>query len=95
MGYMILGISKDSMKSHIKFAQKLNLNFQLLSDPEKKVHEMFDVLKEKNMFGKIVIGTERSTFIIDENGILIKEYRKVKAKGHAKQILEYIKELSI
>lgn len=93
MGIVVLGISKDKMPSHIKFSQKLNLNFELLSDPDKEIHAMFGVIKEKKMYGKISMGTERSTFIIDENQVLIKEYRNVKAKGHAEQVLEEVKEL--
>lgn len=89
----IIGISKDSMKSHFKFLEKWELNFHLLSDPDKKIHEMFDVIKEKKLYGKVSMGTERSTFIIDENQILIKEYRKVKAKGHAETVLMDVKEL--
>lgn len=81
------------MKSHFKFLEKWELNFHLLSDPDKKIHEMFDVIKEKKLYGKVSMGTERSTFIIDENQILIKEYRKVKAKGHAETVLMDVKEL--
>jgi peroxiredoxin Q/BCP len=91
---VILGISKDSMTSHFKFAQKLDLNFHLLSDPDKKVHEAFGVIKEKKLYGKISLGTERSTFVMDENRVLIKEYRKVKAKGHAQEVLKDLRELS-
>jgi peroxiredoxin Q/BCP len=80
------------MKSHIKFSEKFELNFHLLSDPEKSVHEMFGVIKEKKLYGKLSMGTERSTFIIDEQGILINEYRKVKAKGHAEEVLADMKE---
>ncbi|ACR79946.1 thioredoxin-dependent thiol peroxidase [Kosmotoga olearia] len=88
---IVLGVSKDSVKSHMNFAKKLNLNFHLLSDPEAKVHKIFDVLKPKKRFGKEYIGTERSTFVIDKDGILIKEYRKVKVKGHVQEVLEFIK----
>ncbi|AOR24642.1 thioredoxin-dependent thiol peroxidase [Clostridium taeniosporum] len=79
---VIIGISKDNINSHNKFINKFNLPFILLSDEEKIVCELYDVIKEKNMFGKKVLGIERSTFLIDENGILIKEFRKVKVKGH-------------
>lgn len=85
---IILGISKDSLSSHIKFVTKYDLPFILLSDEEKTVCNMFDVIKEKNMYGKKLLGIERSTFLIDENGILIKEFRKVKVKGHVDSIIE-------
>ncbi len=85
---IILGISKDSLASHVKFITKFDLPFILLSDEEKTVCNLFDVIKEKNMYGKKVLGIERSTFLIDENGILIKEYRKVKVKGHVDSIIE-------
>ncbi|MBU3104457.1 peroxiredoxin [Clostridium gasigenes] len=85
---IILGISKDTLASHVKFITKFDLPFILLSDEEKTVCNLFDVLKEKNMYGKKVLGIERSTFLIDENGILIKEYRKVKVKGHVDSIIE-------
>lgn len=86
--FIVLGISKDNLKSHNKFIEKFNLPFILLSDEEKIVCTMYDVIKEKNMYGKKVFGIERSTFIIDEEGILIKEFRKVNAKKHIDLILE-------
>lgn len=86
--FIVLGISKDNLKSHDKFIEKFNLPFILLSDEEKIVCELYDVIKEKNMYGKKVLGIERSTFIIDENGILIKEFRKVNAKKHMELLLE-------
>lgn len=85
---VVLGISKDSLASHTKFITKFDLPFILLSDEEKTVCSLFDVIKEKNMYGKKVMGIERSTFLIDENGILIKEYRKVRVKGHVDSIIE-------
>ena len=88
---IILGISKDNLNSHNKFIEKFNLHFVLLSDEEQVVCKLYDVIKEKNMFGKKVMGIERSTFLIDENGLLIKEYRKVKVKGHVEAIIEEIK----
>ena len=90
----ILGISKDSTKSHLNFATKLDLNFHLLSDSDQIIHKMYDVIKLKKMYGKEYLGTERSTFIIDEKGILIKEYRKVKVKGHIKEVYDFIKDIS-
>lgn len=85
---IILGISKDSLASHNKFITKFDLPFILLSDEEKIVCNDFDVIKEKNMYGKKVLGIERSTFLIDENGILVKEYRKVKVKGHVDLVIQ-------
>ena len=80
------------MKSHKKFSEKLELPYKLLSDEDKEVHKLYEVLKKKNMFGKEVIGTERSTFIIDKDGILIKEFRKVKVKGHVEEVLKNLME---
>ena len=84
---IIIGISRDSLKSHTKFIEKFNLPFILLSDEKEEVCNLFNVIKEKNMYGKKVMGIERSTFIIDENGVLVKEYRKVKVKEHINTIL--------
>jgi len=88
---VVLGISKDNLNSHNKFIEKFNLPFVLLSDEDKVVCELYDVIKEKNMYGRKTLGIERSTFIIDENGILIKEFRKVKVKGHIEEVLEALK----
>lgn len=87
---IVIGISKDSIKSHDKFITKFNLPFLLLSDEEKIVCDLYDVIKEKNMYGKKVLGIERSTFIINEEGILTHEFRKVKVKGHVEEILSII-----
>lgn len=89
---IVLGISKDSVKSHCKFIDKHQLNFLLLADEEKEVCALYDVLKEKNMYGKKTIGIERSTFIINKEGYIVNEYRKVKVAGHVDAILQYIKE---
>lgn len=88
---VVLGISKDNLNSHNKFIEKFNLPFVLLSDEEKVVCELYDVIKEKNMYGRKTLGIERSTFIIDDNGNLIKEFRKVKVKGHIEEVLEALK----
>lgn len=85
---IIIGISRDSLKSHTKFIEKFNLSFILLSDEKEEVCNLFNVIKEKNMYGKKVFGIERSTFIINEEGILIKEYRKVKVKDHVSTVLK-------
>lgn len=89
---IVFGISKDSLKSHDKFIEKHELNYILLSDEEKVVCSLYDVLKEKNMYGKKTIGIERSTFIIDTKGCLVKEFRKVKVDGHVEEVLKYINE---
>lgn len=88
----IVGISKDTVKSHVNFINKHDLKVELLSDPERLLHAELKVIKEKNMFGKTALGTERSTFIFDKDVNLIKEFRKVKAKGHAKEVLDFMKE---
>lgn len=85
---IIIGISRDSLKSHTKFIEKFTLPFILLSDEKEEVCNLFNVIKEKNMYGKKVFGIERSTFIINEEGILIKEYRKVKVKDHVSTVLK-------
>ena len=90
---IIIGISRDSLKSHTKFIEKFNLPFILLSDEKEEVCNLFNVIKEKNMYGKKVFGIERSTFIINEEGILVKEYRKVKVKEHVSTILEDLESL--
>lgn len=88
---IVIGISKDNPNSHNKFIEKFNLPFVLLSDEDKVVCELYDVIKEKNMYGKKVLGIERSTFIIDENGILTNEFRKVKVKNHIQEVLSTLK----
>ena len=84
---VILGVSKDSVKSHQKFKQKHGLPFTLLSDPEGKVLTLYDVWKKKSLYGKTFMGTERTTFLIDEDGNVKKIYRKVKVDGHAQVCL--------
>ena len=86
----IIGVSPDSIKSHQKFKANHNLNFLLLSDPEHKLAEKFGVWKEKSMYGRKYMGIERSTFILDKEGNIEKEWRKVKVKGHVDEILEYL-----
>ena len=88
---LIFGVSKDSLKSHENFKKKFKFKFDLISDEDEKICNMFDVIKEKNMYGKKYMGIERSTFIINKNGTLVKEWRKVKVKDHALEVLEYIK----
>ena len=91
---VILGVSRDSIASHEKFKAKQNFPFDLLSDPDEKLCEQFDVIKEKNMYGRKVMGIERSTFLIDADGKLRAEWRKLKVKGHAEEVLEAAKELN-
>ncbi len=88
LGYQVLGVSRDSIKKHCNFRDKNELNFPLLSDEEEKVVNLYGVLKEKSMYGRKYMGIERSTFIIDEKGILVKEYRKVKAASHVGDLLK-------
>ena len=87
---VVIGISKDSVTSHQKFAEKYNLPFILLSDPERIAIEAFGVWQEKKMYGKVSMGVVRSTFIIDENGIIEKVMPKVKPDTNAAEILEYL-----
>ena len=93
MNTIVIGVSRDSLKSHDKFIEKFNLPFLLLSDEDETLCNLFGVIKEKNMYGKKVMGIERSTFIINEEGVLVKEYRKVKVKEHVSTILEDLESL--
>ena len=86
----VIGVSPDSIKSHLKFKEKQDLNFVLLSDPEHKLAEAFNVWVEKSMYGRKYMGIERSTFVLDENLNIIKEWRKVKVKGHVDEVIEYL-----
>jgi len=90
----IFGVSRDSIRSHEGFKAKLDMPFQLISDPDETLCTMFDVMKMKNMYGKKVRGIERSTFIIDESGKLVKEWRGVKVPGHIDDVLEFVKALA-
>lgn len=91
MGVTIIGISKDSELSHIKFAVKYELPFILLSDPELKAIQAYDVWQEKKMYGKLYMGVVRTTYLIDENGMIEKVWNKVKPDKNADEILEYLK----
>ena len=90
---IILGVSKDSIASHERFRDKQGFPFDLLSDPDEKLCKKFDVIKEKSMYGKKYLGVERSTFLIDSAGKLRREWRKVKVKGHAQEVLDAVKEI--
>ena len=89
----IVGVSRDSLKSHENFKVKFSFPFELLADTEELACGIFGVMKMKNMYGKQVRGVERSTFVIDKNGVLVKEWRGVKVDGHALEVLNFIKTL--
>jgi len=90
----IIGVSRDSVKSHEGFKCKYEFPFELLSDPDEGLCDLFDVIKMKNMYGKQVRGVERSTFLIDAQGNIAAEWRKVSVKGHAREVLEKVRELT-
>ena len=90
---VVLGVSRDSIRSHHNFRTKQKFNFDLVSDPDEALCKQFDVIKMKNMYGKKVRGIERSTFLIDEKGVLRHEWRKVKVAGHVEEVLEAAKSL--
>ena len=90
----ILGVSRDSIKSHENFKNKQLFPFELLSDSDEKVCKAFDVIKLKSMYGREYMGIDRSTFLIDHKGIVVKEWRSVKVKGHVDEVLQKVKSLS-
>lgn len=90
---VVLGVSRDSLASHQRFRDKEQFNFHLLSDSEERACQAFDVIKMKNMYGKMVRGIERSTFLINQQGIIQQEWRKVKVDGHADAVLSAVKSL--
>jgi len=90
---VIFGLSRESIKSHENFKEKQSFNFELISDPDEKICKQYDVIKEKSMYGRKYMGIDRSTFLIDEKGKLVKEWRKVKVTGHAAEVLEAAKEI--
>jgi peroxiredoxin Q/BCP len=92
-GAVVLGVSPDTTKSHRKFADKYELPFTLLADPEKRVCQEYGVWKEKNMYGRKYMGVERTTFVIDKKGMVAKVFPKVKVDGHADAVLETIRTL--
>ena len=89
-GCQIIGVSRDSIKSHQNFIGKQELPFTLISDPDETLCTLFDVMKMKNMYGKQVRGVERSTFLIDPKGILVQEWRGLKVPGHVDQVLQAV-----
>jgi peroxiredoxin Q/BCP len=92
-GAEILGVSRDSLQAHENFKAKQNFPFDLLSDADEKLCRQFDVIHEKNMYGRKVMGIVRSTFLIDGKGILRNEWRKVRVKGHVEEVLEAVRSL--
>jgi thioredoxin-dependent peroxiredoxin len=92
-GIEIVGISRDSLASHQKFRDKERLPFELLADEDEKVCRLFDVIREKSLYGRKYMGIERSTFLADADGVLRREWRKVKVPGHAEEVLEAAKSL--
>lgn len=87
---VVLGVSPDSIKSHLKFKENHSLNFVLLSDPEHTLSEAFGAWGEKSMYGRKYMGIIRSTFVLDKNGEIEKEWRKVKVKGHVDEVINYL-----
>ena len=92
-GTKVVGISADSIQSHEKFRKKMGFPFDLLSDADRSVCKLYDVIQEKSMYGKKYLGIERSTFLIDAKGVLRQEWRKVKVNGHAEAVLAVVKGL--
>jgi peroxiredoxin Q/BCP len=90
-GAEVVGVSPDTLASHEKFKAKYEFPFELLADTEKKACALFDVIKEKSMYGRKYLGVERSTFLIDEKGVLRREWRKVKVAGHAAEVLAAVR----
>ncbi|HTN93477.1 MAG TPA: peroxiredoxin [Gallionella sp.] len=90
----IVGVSRDSLKSHENFKAKFTLPFELLSDTGETACKLFGVIKQKNMYGKQVRGIERSTFVVDKNGMLRREWRGLKAEGHAQEVLDFVTNLN-
>ncbi len=92
-GAEIVGVSRDSLKSHENFKAKFEFPFALLSDSDEQVCKLFDVIQEKSLYGKKYLGVDRSTFLLDAKGVLRREWRSVKVKGHAQDVLDAVKAL--
>ncbi|MEO6186982.1 MAG: peroxiredoxin [Steroidobacteraceae bacterium] len=90
---LVLGVSRDKLNSHAKFREKEALPFHLLSDADEQLCKLFDVIREKSLYGRKYLGIERSTFLIDDKGVLRQEWRKVKVAGHAQEVLEALRSL--
>ncbi len=95
LGYALYGISRDTLKSHCNFSEKYNLQHQLLADHDETVCNLFGVMKDKTMYGKPVRGIERSTFILNQQHKIIKEWRKVSVSEHAAEVLQFVKNLAV
>ncbi len=93
LGAQVLGVSTDSVESHAKFRDKQELNFPLVSDPDHAIAEKYGAWREKNMYGKKSMGIQRSTYLIDEKGVVAKVWRKVNVEGHDDQVIEALREL--
>ena len=93
LGVLLVGVSRDSVKTHQNFKKKFALNFLLLSDQTRESHATYNCLVQKKMYGKEVTGVERSSFLIDEAGYLIHEWRRVNAAGHAAEVLSFVRQL--
>lgn len=93
LGCAIVGVSRDSLKTHENFKTKQEFPFELIADADEKLCRQLDVIKEKNMYGKKVMGIERSTFLLDAGGKITREWRKVKVPGHAEEVLQAVREL--
>lgn len=92
-GCVLAGVSRDSLRSHENFKTKQALPFELISDTDETLCQRFGVIKEKKLYGKLVRGIERSTFVIDAHGILRREWRGIKVPGHAQEVLDYVRTL--
>ena len=90
----VMGVSRDTLSSHERFKAKQGFPFELIADPDEVICQLFDVMRTKNMYGKQVRGIERSTFLIDQHGILIREWRKIKVPDHVSQVLATVKEIN-
>ncbi len=93
-GWDVVGVSRDSLKSHEKFIEKHGFKFHLISDPDEKIRKVFDVIKEKSLYGRKYMGIDRSTFLIDRKSKLLGFWNNVKVKGHVDEVIEKIKELN-
>jgi peroxiredoxin Q/BCP len=93
LGVRVLGVSRDNLASHTRFQGKYDLPFELIADTDEAVCRQFDVIREKNMYGRKVMGIERSTFLVDAEGVLRREWRKVKVDGHVSEVLAAAAEL--
>ena len=94
LGCAVIGVSRDSLRSHEGFKAKMSFPFELLSDPDERACKLFGVMKMKNMYGRQVRGIERSTFVLDADGVLRREWRGVKVPGHVQEVLDFVKSLN-